>query len=155
MASGDFTVFDQCLVDLGNKQLDMDTDTFKFALIDSVITPTAADSNPRWAVTSGVDYDGNECTPGGNYTAAGETLSTPVWSVTANILKWDVVDVSILQHASNPTDARWAIIYSDTHATKNAIGFLDLGSVRDLSGGDFSWTVPTNGVFRIGVGTIT
>jgi len=47
--------------------------------------------------------------------------------------------VSIAQHASNPTDARYGIIYNSTDANKRALAWADLDSVRDLSGGLFEY----------------
>jgi hypothetical protein len=155
MAAGDFTVFDQYLTDLGNKIHDMDGDTLKLGLVTSSVTPAASDAGPHWNGTGTTDYSSNEVTPGGNYSTGGPTPGTQAWSVTSNILKFDMADVSISQNASNPTDARWAILYNSTDANKRGIGFLDLGAVIDLSAGDFSYTVPANGVFRIGVGTIS
>jgi hypothetical protein len=155
MAAGDFTVFDQFLTDLGNKIHDMDGDTLKFALVTASVTPAADDAGPNWNGTGTTDYSGDEVTPGGNYSTGGATPGSQAWSVTSNILKFDMADVSISQNASNPTNARWAILYNSTDANKRGIGFLDLGAAIDLSAGDFSYTVPTNGVFRIGVGTIS
>lgn len=160
MAAGDLTVFDQYLLDLGNKIHDLDSDTYKFALIKSAANggddPDAADAAPHFGGTGTTNFGTAEVTPGGNYTDDGETLTTLSWTVTTNILKWDFDNVSISQNASNPTNARWAIIYNDTDANKRCIAFLDLGGDKDLSAVDFTYTVPdSNGAFRIGVGTIT
>ena len=51
---------------------------------------------------------------------------------------FDGDDISILQDGANPTDALWGIIYNDTAAGKQVIGYIDLGAVTDLSSGDFS-----------------
>lgn len=160
MASGDLVVFDQFLDDLGNKIMDMDGDTFKFAFIKSAANggddPAAADAAPHFGGTGTVDFDAAEVTPGGNYTDNGETIANPSWAVASNILKWDFDNISIVKHASNPTNARWAIIYNSTDANKRCVAYLDLGGDKDLSAGDFTYTVPgSNGAFRIGVGTIT
>lgn len=155
MAEGDFTFFDQFETDKWNKVHDID-DTWKMALITSATTPSATDAAPHFGGTGTTDLSTNECTAGGNYTAGGPTLANAAISVASSIHKLDWDDVSIAINASNPTDARWGIVYNDTDANKRCMGFVDLGSVRDLTAAAFSY-VPdaTNGVARYGVGTIT
>ena len=62
---------------------------------------------------------------------------------------FDASDVSIAQDASNPNNARWGIIYNDTSAGKEAVAFLDLGGVTDLSAGAFRVTWNANGIFSL------
>jgi hypothetical protein len=59
---------------------------------------------------------------------------------------FDADDISITSHASNPTDARWGILYNDTAAGKNCVGYVDYGSVSDLTAGDFSITWNASGI---------
>lgn len=160
MAIGDFVLFDQFLTDLGNKIHDMDSDTFKFGLVKSAanggVDPAATDAAPHWNGTGTTDYSTSEVTAGGNYSTGGPSFSTPSWAVTSSVVKWDVANLTILKNASNPTNCRWGIIYNSTDTNKRAIGYLDLGQDQNLIYGDLIYTVPaTNGVFRIGVGTIT
>jgi len=146
MAAGDVTVFDQSGTDLGNKLYDMDTDTFKMALVTSTVTPAQGDAGPHFGGTGTTDYSTNEVTAGGNYTAGGVTLTSVTWAMAAGVNKWDAADVSIAQHASNPTNARWGIIYDSTDVNKRAIAFLDLGAVKDLSAGLFTVTWAATGI---------
>lgn len=155
MAAGDFVFFDQFLTDLGNKIHDMDTDTYKFGLVTATTTPANTAAAPHFGGTGTTNYATNQVSAGGNYAAGGPAIANPSWAVAAAILKYDFDDVSILQNASNPTNARWAIVYNDTDANKRCVGYLDLGTTVDLSAGDFGYTPDaTNGVARIGVGTI-
>ena len=151
MASGDFTVFSQAKIDLGNKihNLGSGGDVLKFGLATNVVTPTEADAAPHWAGTGTTNYATNQVTPGGNYSTGGPTLTTQVFNASGANAKFDVDDVSITQNASNPTNARWAVLYNSTDANKRALGFLDLGSVRDLSGGNFTVTWNASGVFTL------
>ena len=146
MAAGDVTVFDQAGTDLGNKLYDMDTDTFKMALVTNVVTPTQGDAGPHFGGTGTTNYATNEVTAGGNYVAGGVTLTSVTWAMAAGVNKWDAADVSIAQHASNPTNARWGIIYDSTDVNKRAIAFLDLGAVKDLSAGLFTVTWAATGI---------
>ncbi len=137
MASGDITFFHQFKVDLGNKIHDLDTDTFKVGLITSTVTPTGADAAPHWGGTGTTNYSTNQVTPGGNYATGGPSLTALAYTNSSGTVSWQAAKVSIASHASNPTNARWAIIYNSTDANKRAVAFVDLGSVRDLTQGLF------------------
>lgn len=168
MAAGNFYVFDQFLTDMGNKIHDMDGDTFKWGLINSAANggddPAQNDAAPHWGGTGTTNFKTSETADTtGNYAADGPTLqafeAVQSWTVTANILKFDVGNMQILQHANNPgitagEGPRWAILYNSIDANKRCVGYLDLGSDIDMSAGDFNYTVPDNGLFRIGAGTI-
>lgn len=73
---------------LGQGLLDLDTDTFKLALVTSSYTFSAA--HDEWA-----DASANEVAAGSGYTTGGETLSTPTFTqVSGTQYKWDAVDVT-------------------------------------------------------------
>lgn len=137
MAAGDTTEFDQLKVDLGNKIHDLDTDTWKLALITVSTTPAGTDAAPHFGGTGTTDLSTNEVTAGGNYTAGGVTLANLAYTNSSGTVSWNADKVAIAQHASNPTNARWAVIYNDSDANKRAACFIDLGSARDLSSGPF------------------
>jgi hypothetical protein len=157
MAKGEFIWFDQAYLDLGNKIHDFDSDVWKWALVTDVTTPTATTAAPHWGGTGTTDFSANEVSEvGGNYTADGETLTSLTWTVAASILKWDFDDIVIAQSAANPTDARWIIFYNSTDANKRCVAAVDMGGIKDLTDGSYTHTVPvTNGIMRIGAGTIT
>lgn len=137
MAVGDVTFFHQFKVDLGNKIHDMDTDTWKIGLITSAVTPAGSDAGPHWGGTGTTNYATNQVTPGGNYATGGPSLTSLAFSNSAGTVSWNAGKISIASNASNPTNARWAIIYNSTDANKRAAAFVDLGSVRDLTQGLF------------------
>lgn len=149
MAAGDFTWFTQAKVDLMNKVHNLGSDTLKLALITSAVTPTETVAAPHWGGTGTTDYSANEVTPGGNYSADGVTLAGVTAAADSADAKFDANDISISQHASNPTNARWGILYNDTDTNKRALGFLDLGSARDLSSGNFSHAWNASGIMKI------
>lgn len=148
MAAGDFVVFDQFLQDVGRKVHQLETDVIKFGLVTNVTTPTASTADPRWGAGGTTNFDTNEVTAGGNYAAEGPDISA-TYSQTSGTATFDATDVSIAQNAANPTNARWAIIYNSTSAGKECIGFLDLGSVINLSTGSFTVTWNASGLFTI------
>jgi hypothetical protein len=146
MASGDVVFFDQWLVDVQEGVHNMETNTINLGLIDSTQTPAATATDPRWGAGGTVNYSTDEVTPGGNYSTGGAAIANPSVTLTAGAGVFDGDDISILQNASNPTNARWGIIYNDTAAGKNCIGYVDLGAVVDLSAGDFSVTWNASGI---------
>ena len=150
MAQGDVVFFDQFLVDVLEKLHDLETDSFKLALTTDVVTPTATTSDPRWGAGGGTNLATNEVTPGGNYAAGGAACANPAVTLTGGLAQFDTDDpASWAQNASNPTNARWGILYNDTDAGKRALGFLDLGSVFDMTTGPLTVAWNANGIARL------
>lgn len=149
MAQGDITLFNEFKEDVGQKIHNLSSDTFKLGLVTNGVTPAANTADPRWGAGGSTDLSSSEVTPGGNYSAGGDTLASSTWSETSGTATFDASDVSIAQDASNPNNARWGIIYNDTSAGKEAVAFLDLGGVTDLSAGAFQVTWNANGIFSL------
>lgn len=150
MAAGDIIIFNKFLEDEADELHNCSGDVWYLGLVDSTTSPTKTTADPRWGSGGSTNFATNEVTPGGNYSANGVSLSgtiTDNLTITGNVTSFLGDNVSIAQHASNPTDARWGIIYNNTDAGKRAICAVDLGSVRDLSGGPFSITFPSNVIF--------
>lgn len=139
MANGDIKWFAQALHDLGNKIHDLDADDLRVGFITSAVTPALGDAAPHWGGTGTTNFNTSEVTAGGNYPAEGYVLVSVSWSVVSNVPTLRATDISIAQHASNPTNARWGILYNNTDTNKRAIGFLDFGSARDLTAGAFTF----------------
>lgn len=145
MAAGDVVFFDQYLVDVQEALHDQETGTFKLGLITNAVTPSATTADPRWGAGGSTNFSSNQVTPGGNYATAGPTIANPVVSLSGGAGVFDGDDVSIAQDASNPTDARWGIIYN-TATGNRALGFVDLGAVIDLTAGPFSVAWNASGI---------
>lgn len=148
MAEGDVTTVNEFKEDLGLSIHDLNGDVAKLGLITSVTTPTAATVDPRWGVGGTTNWSTNEVTPGGNYVTGGADV-TNTYAEASGTATFDAADVSILQNVSNPTNARWGILYNDTSTGKEVIAFLDLGADVDLSAGDFSITWNASGIFTL------
>lgn len=128
MAQGDFQVFNEAERAFKDGRINLETDTIKLALITAVVTPAQNDATPAWGVTSGVDYDGNEVSTAGGYVAGGLTCANPTVTRSGAVTTFDADNPAVIaQNGAGFTNARWGILYSDTAANKNAIGFLDLG----------------------------
>ena len=150
MAQGDVTIFQQFIEDVGNGAHDLDGNSIKMGLIDSVQTPTAGATDPRWGAGGTVNYDTNEVTQtGGNYAAEGLDI-TATWSQAAGTGTFDATDVSTwTSDPSNPDDAKWGIIYNATSAGKECIAYLDLGTEFDMTTGDLNVAWHANGIFTL------
>lgn len=121
--------------------IDLDTDVIKVALHTNAWTPNVTTDT----LQSGL---GNECTAGGNYAAGGPAIAGAAIALDGNNPEWTHDDVVILQHASNPTNARYAVWYKS--ADSRLIMYMDLGAVYDLTTGNFTLDVtPANGVLLI------
>lgn len=149
MAAGDLTLFDEAkayLIDGGWES----ADSIRVALITSAVTPSAPDAVPSM---SGGTTNYTEVTAGGNYSAGGVTLDTLANCVTESggSVTFDDTgsNISWSRNASNPTNARYAVIYNDTDTLNRAIGFIDLGATVDLSRGDLTITWSSRGIFQI------
>lgn len=149
MAQGDITVFAQAKLDIGLKVHQLETDTIKLGLITSGVTPTETTSDPRWGSGGSTNLSSSQVTPGGNYSSGGPTIANNTYTLNSATTTFDGDNISIAQNASNPTNARWGIIYNDTAAGKQALAFVDLGGATDLTAGDFSITWNASGIFTL------
>lgn len=138
MAQGDFTLFEEYMGTISNI-MDLDTDVLKLGLVTTAVTPLAGDTTPAFT-----DY--TEVTPiGGNYSAGGTDISG-TYIEAAGTATLDGTDVTWLSDPSNPTNARWAILYDDTAVGKDAIGFFDIGSIFDMTTGDLQVNFHGSGI---------
>ena len=146
MAQGDVTLFNDFLQDVGRKVHNLETDTIKCALTDGTTTPTAATANPCWGAGGSTNFAAEEVSAGGNYSAGGIDIAA-TYSQTSGTATFDgATNPSWSQHASNPTDATWAIVYNDTATNKDAICFVDLGGAFDMTTGDLTITWAGGGI---------
>jgi hypothetical protein len=144
VAQGDVVFFDQWLVDVAEAKQDHETGVFFIGLVTNATVPAATTADPRWGAGGTTNFKTNEVTPGGNYVADGASLANP--SVTLGVgdnaeIDWDD-PATWSQHASNPTDATWGIIYNN-QAAKECVGYVDLGGAFDMTTGDLTITFGT------------
>lgn len=140
MAQGDVVFFDQWLVDSMEAKQDHEAGTFLMGLVTNVTVPAATTADPRWGAGGTTNFKTTECTPGGNYVADGAALANPsvVLNGGAAEIDWDD-PATWSQHASNPTDATWGIIYNN-QAAKECVGYVDLGGAFNMTTGDLTVT---------------
>jgi len=146
MATGDVTVFEEFVDQLGEEAHNFASDTLKVGLIDNTTPPTAADGTPTWS-----DYSGNEVATTGGYTANGETLANVSWSEADGTATLDADDVELAQDGSGFTDAHWAIIYNDDNGTDMAIAFVELGGPVSEQAGPVTISWNASGILTVAV----
>ena len=149
MAQGDVTWFNAAKGKLGLAIINLETDVLKLGLVTSSVTPTASTADPCWGAGGTTNLSSNEVTPGGNYSAGGPTVANNTFVESGGTATLDADNTSIAQNASNPTNARWGVLYSDTATAKDALAFVDLGGVTDLSSGGFSVTWNASGIMTL------
>ena len=149
MAQGDVVVFAQAKLDLGLEGYQLETDVIKLGLITSAVSPSETTSDPRWGAGGGTNLSSSQVTPGGNYASGGPTIANNTYTLSSVTTTFDGDNISITQNASNPTNARWGILWDDTAAGDQALAYLDLGGVTDLTAGDFSVTWNASGIFTL------
>ena len=148
MARNDWVTFEEFSLDLANGVHNLGSDTFKVALIDNTDTePAAGTATPEWAA----DFSGNEVV-GTGYTAGGYTLTGTSTSEDAGVTTFDDTgNVSWSQNGAGPTDIYWASLYNDSAASKECVGFLDMGGPVSLQDGDVSITWNASGILTVTV----
>lgn len=148
---GDIVAFNAGVLAALNGTIDLEADTFKLGLITDSLTPAATTASPCWGAGGSTNLSTYQTGVGGNYASGGPTIANTAVTESSGTVKFDGDDITIAQHASNPTTARWGIIYSDTATNKNAFAYVDLGGITDLSAGAFTATLPAAGIWYVNV----
>jgi len=123
--------------------IDLDTDTIKVALVTSSYTPSQDDHEDFADIT-------NEVT-GSGYSAGGATLSNKSVS-TDDTDNEGVFDANDVTWASSSITARGAVVYKDsgTSTTSWLICYLDFGSDKTSSNGNFKIAWNAEGIVNLG-----
>jgi hypothetical protein len=130
--------------DVMNGSIDLDTDTIKVMLVTSAYAPDADAHTKRSDVTNEVSGTG--------YTAGGATLANK--AVTAdNTDNEGVFDADDVQWASSTITARGAVLYKSRGGASSAdelIAYIDFGSDKTSTGGNFDITWDAEGIINLG-----
>lgn len=131
MAQGTLTLFNEFAESVADGRIDLDTHTFKVALVTLQAggTPTiaATDAVPCWGAGGTTNLATSEVAAGGGYTAGGIALTSVTWAQTSGVGTFDAADVLWTSAASgDPATIKVAVVYSDTATNKDAVGFIDM-----------------------------
>jgi len=128
-------IYNRFKANLMNKEVDLEGDTVKVALLDENHSASTTNDNV-WS-----DVSANELASGSGYTTGGATLSgksvTQGTASGGNLCKWDATDT---EWTSASFTAYYAVIYDET-ATSNLILSIDFGAPAGLT--------VVNGTFKI------
>lgn len=154
MAQGTFTLFDEFSKSSKDGRIDIDSDTLKLALVTLQVggTPTIAfdDAVPTWGAGGTTNLSTSEVSAGGGYTAGGKTLAGVTFVMLNGVSTLDSNNIVWTSSASgDPTDIKTAVLYSDTAANKDCIGYVDMTvdgtTAISLLAGDITATINING----------
>lgn len=146
MAQGDLVVFNKTKEWLMDGTIDLDTNSFKCAILDNTTAPVAAAASPVLATYT-------EVGAAGSYTAGGEALTVDWTEPVAGTMQFDSsTNPTWAQNASNDTDAYWGFVYQTglhNGTTDAGVCYIDLGGPVDMTAGDLTITFNANGIFRL------
>lgn len=135
-----FNKFNCFVEDLAEKVHNLGADTLKVGLTNSA--PSA--SNTVWANIT-------EISAGFGYSAGGTAASITSSSQTSGTYKLVLADVVFTASGGSIGPFRYAVLYNDTAASKQLIGWYDYTTNVTITAGN-TFTVdfdPTNGVIQI------
>jgi len=135
-----FTLFNSAAGKIGDGTIDLDSHTFKVVLTNSA--PIA---------TNTVLTDITQIANGNGYTTGGATLGTLAFTEpSAGTWRWDTADFSFTAAGGTMGTFRYLVIYDDTAASDNLLGYYDHGATVSLpDGSSYSFTVSASGHFQI------
>lgn len=136
-----FQKFNAFVENLAEKKFNLETDTLKVMLVNS----------PAPLATNSVKADLTEITAQNGYSAGGATVTVASAGQTSGTYKLVLNDVTFTASGGSFGPFRYFVLYSDTAASDELIGFWDYGSSITLGNGesvtaDFS---ATNGALQI------
>ena len=135
-----FNKFQPFVEYLAEKVFNLQTDTIKVMLVNTA--PTSS---------NGVKTDLTEISAGNGYTAGGTAATVSSSAQTSGTYKLVLADVVFTASGGTIGAFRYAVLYSDTAASDNLIGYWDYGSSITLANTE-TFTVDfdgTNGVLTL------
>jgi hypothetical protein len=133
MATGDVKWFASALAQMANKEHDLDSDDIRLGIVTTANVPTVNEALPHWGGTGTTNFATNQVGTGGtSYTGpialTGETLTADATGV-----DFSAGIVTLAQDASGFTNGAYGIFYNNTHASKAALGYVELSSAGTAS----------------------
>ena len=135
MASG---IYNRFKANLMNKEIDLEADTIKIALLNNSHSFTA--THNTWSQVSA-----NEIANGNGYTTGGATLANKAVTQAATT-KWDSDSPA---WAAFTATVYHAVIYDDTHATDDLICSIDFGGAQTVAAATFTINFHSDGIITL------
>jgi hypothetical protein len=138
MASNTYGIFVRDA--LGNtKAIDMDADSFKYALVLDTYTPNFSTHDEYADITNEVSGTG--------YTATGPTLASSTWAISSTYVMFDAADISL--STTTLTNVRGGVLYDDTISGDPLVCAITFGADYSTTAGTFAVTHSANGIWRV------
>lgn len=134
MASG---VYNRFKANLMNKEIDLEADTIKVALLDNSHSFTA--THNTWSQVSANEISGT------GYTTGGATLANKAVTQAATT-KWDADDTA---WTTATITAYHAVIYDDTMTNDDLIASIDFGGAQTVTAATFTIQWHANGIITL------
>lgn len=146
MAQGDTFFFDKFfenVLDSGIHNFGGTPNEIRAAIVSNATVPTQATPNPCWGAGGTTNFQTNELT-GTNFPAGGKVCAVASATINGSAIEIDFGDPTTwAQDPGNPSGCAFCIVYDNTTANKNCIGFVDLGTPYDATTGDLVVTFGT------------
>ncbi len=133
---------------LGQKLVDMDSDTFKVMLLSAYTVGTTQDTAKFVADVTGVATE----TSGTGYSAGGATLATVSWSASGHVYTWDFSVDPSWNASGGSLAAAYALFYDSTPgsaATNPVVCYWDFGGTVTATNATFTLTLNASGVLTV------
>lgn len=134
MASG---IYNRFKANLMNKEVDLEADTIKVALLNNSHSFTAGDNT--WSQVSANEVSGT------GYTTGGAALANKAVTQAATT-KWDADDVT---WSTGSFTAYHAVVYDDTLTNDDLIMSIDFGGAQTVTAADFTISWHANGIITL------
>jgi hypothetical protein len=141
-------VFSKALEMIAKGTIDLDSHTFKLALVDDTAAPDP-DVDESWNPATTPNVGESELAGENGYSTGGKTLSHISVSRSNGVVKWDNTDDSDTQWTNATFTARYGIIYDDTTNPKYLVVCLDFGGNKSVTAGTFQINMNASGIMTI------
>jgi hypothetical protein len=118
-AQGSVETFEEFVLDVGEKEHNLSTDTHKISLHTTL--PDTATASPTYG-----DFTGTEVANGNGYTTTGATANVTYAEADGTGTLTLGTDVTWTQNGAGPTDIEAGVLYSDTATAKEAIATVEM-----------------------------
>ena len=146
MAAGKWKLYEQAKLDIANGLMDLDTHSFKIALFTSVSNCNTLSGTTTLASLT------NQVATANGYTQNSKAVTLTTANSGGTITVDETTNPSWTANGGSIT-ARFAVIYNDTHASKQAlcVCLLDTAhaDVTATDGNTFTITQNSSGIFTI------
>lgn len=128
---------------MGDGTIDLDTDQFKIALMDS--NHSYVSTHTDWSQVSA-----NEISAGNGYTSGGKVLASVTWTESGGTVTFDADNPTWTATGGALGPAEYAVIYDDTATDDKLVCSINFeGAQTAGEGTEFRISFNSNGIFRL------